>query len=207
MREFTSRGNVRTSLLTARPLNRIRIVGGRVCLDFVNTIHDRFAPIREDYIANTDRYLAWSRQVGVLSNAEHARLLSMRSGECLMGDVRKFREELYAFLLGYIRGRAPASPTSLVHWMAKAWAGLRFDTASQNYVAWSQRALDAHLPLKRIALDVLEMLQQGQRTRLRLCAARGECGWLFYDESKSGTRRWCSMETCGAIAKMRRYRS
>src|SRR5271165_687983 len=106
MREFTSRGNVRTSLLTARPLNRIRIVGGRVCLDFVNTIHDRFAPIREDYIANTDRYLAWSRQVGVLSNAEHARLLSMRSGECLMGDVRKFREELYAFLLGYIRGRA-----------------------------------------------------------------------------------------------------
>jgi len=207
MRVKSDCGNTKQPLTTARPLSQIRIVGERVCLDFVNTVHDRYAPVREDYIADAGRYLAWSRQVGILSYPEYAKLCSARLNERLMTDVRRFREELYAFFLEHIRGRTPGGPTLLAYWMARAWAGLQFDVGSQDYVAWSERALDAYLPLKRIALDVLEMLQHGQRSRLRLCAARGECGWLFYDQSKSGTRRWCSMETCGTAAKMRRYRS
>ena len=195
------------ALATARPLDQVRIVGGRVCLDFVNTVHDRFAAVREDYLTDTGRYLEWSRQVGILTPAEYAGLCSDRRNERLIRDVRKFREELYAFLLEGIRRRIPPGPPLLAYWMTHAWAGLRFDVGSRNYVAWAQRAFDPYLPLKRIALDVLEMLQHGQRSRLRVCAARGECGWLFYDASKSGTRRWCSMETCGAIQKMRRYRS
>src|SRR3984885_5021780 len=195
------------ALATARPLDQVRIVGGRVCLDFVNTVHDRFAAVREDYLADTGRYLEGSRQGGIPPPAESAGLCSGRRNEHLIRDVRKFREELYAFLLEGIRRRIPPGPPLLAYWMAHAWAGLRFDVGSRNYVAWAQRAFDPYLPLKRIALDVLEMLQHGQRSRLRGCAARGECGWLFYDASKSGTRRWCSMETCGAIQKMRRYRS
>jgi predicted RNA-binding Zn ribbon-like protein len=40
--------------------------------------------------------------------------------------------------------------------------------------------------------------------RLREC--QGErCGWLFIDSSKSGRRRWCTMEDCGNRAKARRY--
>jgi predicted RNA-binding Zn ribbon-like protein len=31
------------------------------------------------------------------------------------------------------------------------------------------------------------------------------CGWLFLDASKNRSRRWCSMDTCGAVAKARRY--
>jgi predicted RNA-binding Zn ribbon-like protein len=31
------------------------------------------------------------------------------------------------------------------------------------------------------------------------------CGWLFLDTSKNQSRRWCSMNTCGARDKMRRY--
>jgi predicted RNA-binding Zn ribbon-like protein len=126
--------------------------------------------------------------------------------EGFMRDVRKFREQLYAFLLKYMGGQAPTAPATLVFWMKRAWAGLRFDAGSPNCLAWSKSAVDAHLPLKRIALDVLDMLQHGQRSRLRRCATLNECGWVFYDKSKSGARRWCSMETCGAVAKMRRYR-
>ncbi|MDR0358582.1 MAG: CGNR zinc finger domain-containing protein [bacterium] len=36
---------------------------------------------------------------------------------------------------------------------------------------------------------------------MRRCPGRG-CGWLFLDAS--GRRRWCSMQTCGSRAKMRR---
>jgi len=29
---------------------------------------------------------------------------------------------------------------------------------------------------------------------------------MFYDESKPGTRRWCSMQTCGGQAKARAFK-
>jgi len=27
------------------------------------------------------------------------------------------------------------------------------------------------------------------------------CGWLFFDKSKNGRRKWCSMQTCGSNVK------
>jgi predicted RNA-binding Zn ribbon-like protein len=42
--------------------------------------------------------------------------------------------------------------------------------------------------------------------RLRACAAP-DCRWVFYDDSRSGAGRWCSMASCGNRAKTARYRA
>jgi predicted RNA-binding Zn ribbon-like protein len=48
-------------------------------------------------------------------------------------------------------------------------------------------------------------LLAGQRLqRLRMCG-NPKCRWLFVDDSKSGTRRWCTMRTCGNRAKAHRH--
>lgn len=41
--------------------------------------------------------------------------------------------------------------------------------------------------------------------RVRACAAP-DCGWVFVDRSKNGSRRWCDMGSCGNRAKLRSYR-
>lgn len=41
--------------------------------------------------------------------------------------------------------------------------------------------------------------------RLRRCDA-ADCRRLFRDESRAGTRRWCSMQRCGNRAKVRAHR-
>jgi predicted RNA-binding Zn ribbon-like protein len=41
--------------------------------------------------------------------------------------------------------------------------------------------------------------------RIRECAAH-DCGLIFYDESRSNNRRWCSMQRCGNRAKVRAHR-
>jgi predicted RNA-binding Zn ribbon-like protein len=41
--------------------------------------------------------------------------------------------------------------------------------------------------------------------RIRECAAQG-CGLIFYDESRSNNRRWCSMQRCGNRSKVRAHR-
>jgi predicted RNA-binding Zn ribbon-like protein len=40
---------------------------------------------------------------------------------------------------------------------------------------------------------------------MRQCADAKGCGWLFLDESRAGTRRWCSMGECGNRAKAHRH--
>jgi len=49
-----------------------------------------------------------------------------------------------------------------------------------------------------------DLLAGAHLARVRECA-NGECLWLFLDESKNGTRRWCSMSACGNRAKAHRH--
>ncbi|MFF9097430.1 CGNR zinc finger domain-containing protein [Streptomyces sp. NPDC014776] len=60
--------------------------------------------------------------------------------------------------------------------------------------------------LSRIAAAVAEALIAGTWTRLKACEA-DTCHWAYYDRSPAGRGRWCSMQVCGARAKMRRYRA
>jgi predicted RNA-binding Zn ribbon-like protein len=53
-----------------------------------------------------------------------------------------------------------------------------------------------------VAHSAIELLISGPLGRVKGCAG---CNWLFVDESKNRSRRWCSMEECGTHAKMRRY--
>jgi predicted RNA-binding Zn ribbon-like protein len=49
-----------------------------------------------------------------------------------------------------------------------------------------------------------DLLAGPQLERVRECA-NGKCLWLFLDESKNGSRRWCSMTACGNRAKAHRH--
>ncbi len=45
-----------------------------------------------------------------------------------------------------------------------------------------------------------------QGRRILRCSADG-CGLVFYDDSRAGTRRWCSMPKCGNRSKVRAHRA
>ncbi|MEV0976640.1 CGNR zinc finger domain-containing protein [Streptomyces sp. NPDC049915] len=60
--------------------------------------------------------------------------------------------------------------------------------------------------LSRIAAAVAEALVAGTWDRLKACES-ATCHWAYYDRSPAGRGRWCSMQLCGARAKMRRYRA
>ncbi|MFI6008579.1 CGNR zinc finger domain-containing protein [Streptomyces sp. NPDC051243] len=58
----------------------------------------------------------------------------------------------------------------------------------------------------RVAAAVAQALVEGTWGRLKACEAV-DCHWAYYDRSPAGRGRWCSMQVCGARAKMRRYRA
>ncbi|MGF1430544.1 CGNR zinc finger domain-containing protein [Kitasatospora sp. LaBMicrA B282] len=59
------------------------------------------------------------------------------------------------------------------------------------------------LPAWSAAADYLRLLAEAP-DRIRSCA-HPDCVLHFYDTSKNGTRRWCSMASCGNRAKASRH--
>jgi predicted RNA-binding Zn ribbon-like protein len=53
-----------------------------------------------------------------------------------------------------------------------------------------------------IGLAALDLLTSSQLSRLKKCAG---CPWVFLDQSKNLSRRWCAMNDCGTHEKIRRY--
>jgi len=59
-------------------------------------------------------------------------------------------------------------------------------------------------PLWTAARSAADLLIAGNVDRLKTCPS-ADCGWVFLDTTKSGTRRWCAMWACGSRAKARSY--
>jgi predicted RNA-binding Zn ribbon-like protein len=70
--------------------------------------------------------------------------------------------------------------------------------------ALSSVARDAVALLTEVGFDDTEA--EGRTARLSRCSA-DDCGLVFYDSSRGGTRRWCSMQRCGNRAKVRAHRA
>lgn len=64
----------------------------------------------------------------------------------------------------------------------------------------------ASAALSTLARDAIDLFTSPLADRIRVCAAQ-DCGLLFVDASRPGRRRWCSMDRCGNLSKVRRYRA
>ena len=191
----------------SRPVAAIRLDGGRLCLDFVNTIHDRYAADAEDYICRPERFIEWCVLAGAVRSGEHiAAPEGAGQRAALMRKVRTLRHHVDALLTSRTDGVPPPADAvrCLDQWLHRAWASQTLEVDGQMH--WRDEAINALLPLKRIALDALDLISGPSVSRLRRCANTSSCGWLFLDTSKNQRRRWCAMETCGTAAKMKRYR-
>jgi predicted RNA-binding Zn ribbon-like protein len=170
--------------------------------------------VRDDKLGSYADLVAFAAHRGILENAVARGLLRRaaarpRAAGTVLARALAFREALHRTLRAVVERRRPAAvDLGVVDAEARAARtrealvpspgdGLRW--------AWRDpaRALDA--PLWPVARAAAGLLTSAETTRLRTCDGDG-CGWLFLDRSRSGRRRWCSMEDCGNVDKVRRFR-
>jgi predicted RNA-binding Zn ribbon-like protein len=58
--------------------------------------------------------------------------------------------------------------------------------------------------LGRVLAIAATAMIDGSWARLKVCPGE-DCGWAFYDHSRNGSGRWCSMAVCGGRAKARAH--
>jgi predicted RNA-binding Zn ribbon-like protein len=197
---------------------RYEFSGGRLCLDFVNTVSgDRAGQPKERVAAYAD-LVGWARQAEIVDDAGARRLLAEArrrpdDAEAVKREALALREALYRIFTAIADGgEAPADDLALLSsHLARALAHRRLVRGGGPAccaLAWSDPpgALDA--PLWRVAASAAELLTSGpDLARVRVCGLHDthECSWVFMDNTRARTRRWCSMKDCGNKAKARRH--
>jgi predicted RNA-binding Zn ribbon-like protein len=190
----------------------LRLVGGRLCLDFANTA-DRGAGDRSrEYLVSYADLVAWSRHAGILTEREARRLL--QEGDRHPGDASSahrravaLREVLYRIFSGIAAERPPeASDLALLNGaLGEASCKGRLVRTTDGF-AWEWAGGEGPLDrmLVPVAWSAADLLISDLLPRVKTCPGEG-CGWLFVDVSHNRSRRWCTMETCGNRAKARQH--
>jgi predicted RNA-binding Zn ribbon-like protein len=170
---------------------RFRQGAGRLCLDFIRTLRRRGTPDETEELASPDALAAWLRQFGPLD---------VPAAESVaVTEARALREAVHDLVDAARTGRAYAAESRATVNRAAARPTPVPALDDDGRPRWhADDPVAASLSL--VARDALDLVTSPAAARLRACAG-SRCGALFVDNSRPGTRRWCSMDTCGNQAK------
>lgn len=191
------------------PVETMDLVGGDVALDFVNTAsgRDGAGGLREKLVSYGD-LVTWAERVGLapVSLGNRLRAEAERDPAGAAAVLERARELREAVFRLFARPGPEATDLDRVAREAgEAAAHRRLVEEAEAYAfAWPEGdRLDQILwPVAVAAADLLTSRQD--RPRVKECAA-DDCNWLFLDQSRNQSRRWCDMKVCGNRAKARRF--
>jgi predicted RNA-binding Zn ribbon-like protein len=185
-------------------------VAGALCLELTNTVGDHSKTRDVERLTDWDTLLKWTVATGVLraTEAQELRKIGSRdpaSVQRALQSLLKFREALFRTASALAADGVPvredldkveATILSAVRSAHLVRQGERFE--------WAVGPIDSpvNLPLSRVALSALSLLQGKELAYLRECR---RCSWLFVDRSKSHGRRWCRADACGNRARVARH--
>lgn len=193
----------------------MRLIGGRLCLDFVNTVDGRKhdSSLVGDKLKDYSDLVAWSRHAGIVTAAEAARLIKEgkqkpAAANTVLRRAIALREALYRIFQATVLERVPQSidVETLNDELRNARKNERLISTDKGFRwEWIGGETTLDRMLWSIAQSAAELLSTGDFSRLRECGGE-DCGWLFEDTSRNRSRHWCHMQDCGNLAKVRRFR-
>ncbi len=191
----------------------VPLLGGALCLDFANTVSWRGAEEPKEWLTSYDDLVDWASHAGVVSDGTARRLrraARARPAEAAaaLQRARDLREAIYRAFSRRAAADAPAGDDleRIRGRYEDAVRHARFRAhADSDRWSWAEDG-EAELDLvtRAVARSAVELAMSPALARLRECLGQ-DCGWLFVDQSRNRSRRWCSSTDCGNRARVRRF--
>ena len=201
--------------IQAAAATEMKLVGGRLCLDFINTVDGRSVDrVLGDKLVTYSDLVEWSRHAGIVTVKEAERLIqaskrSTRTAKAVFDRAIALREALYRICKAIMSGRRP-QPVDLETVNDELVEARTHERLTHQANEFTWEVIGDHAALDRmlwsVAHSAAELLTTADLSRLRECCGE-QCGWVFEDTSRNRSRQWCDMQACGNLAKVRRYRT
>ena len=111
------------------------------------------------------------------------------------------REVLHALISAVAAGQdaPPGTLPEVERWSSRGLAGLHLIADPPTHprafaLLWTEYTLD--LPVEQAAVSATLLLTGSDLPRVKQCPGP-RCGWVFVDESRNQSRRWCDPTECG----------
>jgi predicted RNA-binding Zn ribbon-like protein len=185
----------------------------RLCLDFANSMAWRRSEAPEERLGTPLVFLAWCRDNGLIGPATAKAVaarwqVSPREGDQTLERAVFVREAIYRVFRAITLNEEPAAgdvdrfneALALVPQRKRLEIG-------EGGIGWALSGSTSPEmgAIAQIIWSAADLLSSERRLRIKQCEDPRGCGWLFLDESRAGTRRWCSMGDCGNRAKAHRH--
>jgi predicted RNA-binding Zn ribbon-like protein len=189
-------------------------ISGHPALDFANTAGWHASEQRSEWLTSYGEWLAWLREGKVLPGPAIATLADESKGDPsrsqrALRKVIEHRELVYRVFTAVAHGRVPdASDLDAMHRARVAALDAAKPTWERGRLVlrWTSDASDLLAPLHPLMSAAGDLLEASPGERLRQCGNH-PCGWLFLDQSKNGSRRWCTSAECGNASRVREFRA
>lgn len=175
-----------------------RLNNGRLCFVFAATLGKRGSSAPLERLRSPSDLGRWCVEMRFTPDSP------VIDEEMLTGAIA-LREAIVRASFAVLEGRRIdlADMATLNAWSSQSPLGRRLAQGAgqelrSTWVMPPENGL--HSILAEIAADCVDLLSGELAAKIRACA-NPECCGLFVDVSRPGTRRWCSMGTCGNKAK------
>lgn len=186
-------------------------LGGHLVLNFVNTCGGAGKERDAERLVDWRTALNWSAANGLLNpsecrQVEKARMQAGLDASEVLNELIELREAAHAMFSAIATGAPVVLPALMVleSHIREALSHANLCVAGKEPVHWTvlpEKAGSALIKC-RLAIAASDLLMQPMISNVRECDA---CSWLFLDLSRSKSRRWCSMATCGNRVKAQRH--
>ena len=198
-RKPTALGPLPKSIAARKPL----LFGNRLFIDFTNS---SYCPDgMSDPLMSWNAFLHFSALSGALDATSADNLARYTGGETkhALAEALTLRDSLTGLCEHVAKNTAvPDQAIAKLNTMlAYEDGGFRLGQANKSYsMTFTPSKGSALQILTAIARSAADFLCNDQLSRLRACS-NAHCPLYFYDTSKNGRRRWCSMDVCGNRSK------
>lgn len=190
----------------------LELLGGKLCLDFVNTVDWRGRKSPQEFLNTYHDFVTWSRHVGLIKDRE-AKILIQKTdkhpseAERILSRAIELRETIYRLFSSIAEGISASKKdlTTFNKYLSNTMRQSRI-VETEDGLTWDSDGNKDKLDwiLNPIIRSTTDLLVSDDLKRVKRCADY-TCGWLFLDNSRNKSRRWCDMKDCGNRAKASRF--
>lgn len=186
---------------------------GDLSLDFANSQEWRASDYPDEKLNDITDLVAWGEAAGILTPAQagHLRRLAARQSQKAAAAYAwaiQIREAIYR-IFSNLSAQKPVEPDDLNllnQALQQSLSHIKLAPASDGFNwEWADGPVTFEQILWPVVRAAADLLTSDHGDRVHQCEDDRGCSYLFIDQSRNRSRRWCSMESCGNRAKARRH--